>query len=333
VSVLRGVKADRHALRRAAVALAVCLLIPALVGWSNGPDGGNGFGTHDWTLYEANRLAVAGGATWLDWSVAQPVTDDPDMVLHDTYHHVYDIWGSTYGDAPTRVQALYDETVQHLRVGDRASASRSFGLLSHYYSDICNPLHTDQCVAEEAIHSRYEQVAQTYTDQLDENRDWIVPDGLQQITDVTAETEQAAATSHKSYVSLVTEFAAAGMDAQVTSITRMSLNRAANDLADLMFSAARDAQLQEQPAEPAESVVASNAVVATPGLDVAQVPSGQETASADTTSLSASAESSAPVPASGAGPRLLLFWTVMSAAFGAALFGALRRVGVEDDRP
>jgi len=333
VSVLRGAKADRHALRRVAVALLACLLVPALVGWSNGPDGGQGFGTHDWILYEASRLAVAEGVTWLDWSVAQPVTDDPDMVLHDTYHHVYDIWGSAYGDAPTRVQALYDETVQDLRAGDRVSASRSFGLLSHYYSDICNPLHTDQCVAEEAIHSRYEQLAQTYTDQPDENREWVVPDGLQQITDVTAETEQAAATSHQSYVSLVTEFAAAGMDAQVVSITRMSLSRAANDLADLMFSAAHDAQLQEPPAERAESDVASHAVVATPGSDIAQVPAGQDTASADATSLSASAESSPPVPASGAGPRVLLFWTVMSAAFGASLFGALQRVGVEDDRP
>jgi len=333
VIVLRGAKAGRHAVRRAAVVLAVCLLIPALVGWSNGPDGGDGFGTHDWILSQASRLAVAGGVTWLDWSVAQPVTDDPDMVLHDTYHHVYDIWGSTYGDAPTRVQALYDETVQHLRAGDRASASRSFGLLSHYYSDICNPLHTDQCVAEEAIHSRYEQVAQTYTDQPDENRDWVVPDGLRQITDVTAETERAAATSHQSYVSLVTEFAAAGMDAQVVSITRMSLNRAANDLADLMFSAARDAQLQEPPAEPAESDVASHTVVATSGSGVAQVPAGQGHVSADTTSLSTSAESSATVPTSGGGPRVLLFWTVMSAAFGAALFGALQRARVEDDRP
>jgi len=333
VSARREVAVNRRVLRRVAVALVACLVVPTLVGWSNGPDGGEGFGTHDWILYEASRLAVAGGVTWLDWSVAQPVTDDPDMVLHDTYHHVYDIWGSTYGDAPTRVQQLHDETVQHLRVGDRASASRSFGLLSHYYSDICDPLHTDQCLAEDAMHSRYEEVAQTYTDQPDENRGWIVPDGLRQISNATAETEQAAATAHQSYESLVTEFGAMGMDARVVAITRISLNRAANDLADLMFSAARDAQLQEPPAERAESDVASHAVVATPGSDIAQVPAGQDTASADATSLSASAESSPPVPASGAGPRVLLFWTVMSAAFGAALFGALRRVGAEDDRP
>ena len=41
---------------------------------------------------------------WLRLGAALRATDDPDTRLHDTYHHVYDVWGTTYGDAPDRVQ-------------------------------------------------------------------------------------------------------------------------------------------------------------------------------------------------------------------------------------
>ena len=68
-------------------------------------DYGNGFGTHDWVLYEANQLAESEGYFWLRTGAALRATDDPDTRLHDTYHHVYDVWGTTYGDAPDRVHA------------------------------------------------------------------------------------------------------------------------------------------------------------------------------------------------------------------------------------
>lgn len=226
---------------RLTAALLLCVLVVPLGGWSNGPDGGDGFGAHDWVLYRADQLARQAGYDWLQWRVAQPRTDDPDTVLHDFRHHVYDVWDDPYGDAPTRVQALYDETVSQLRAHDATAASATFGLLSHYYADACNPLHTDQSAEEERMHGRYETASQRHVDQPDENAGWVVPDGIARRRDAAQETRDAAATAHAAYARLVARYPAHGMDAEVTEITRVSLDRAANGLADLMASAAMDA--------------------------------------------------------------------------------------------
>lgn len=83
---------------------ALCLLaLPAAHAWANGPDGNNSFGTHDWILQEANRLAASRGAGWLILKVALPHTDDPDSVFHDFCYHVYERWnGHDVGTSPCR---------------------------------------------------------------------------------------------------------------------------------------------------------------------------------------------------------------------------------------
>jgi len=82
------------------IACILSLLLPAAaLAWSNGPSGAHGFGTHDWVLKEANRLAAKKGADWVRLGVALPHTDDPDTVFHDTYYHCYDVWGSHYGNS------------------------------------------------------------------------------------------------------------------------------------------------------------------------------------------------------------------------------------------
>ena len=105
------------------ITLLVCLvalLLPAVaLAWSNGDDHGNGFGTHDWVLQEADRLAAKQSAGWVKLSVALPKTDDPDTVFHDTYYHVYDVWGaSTYGDAPKKVSEYYGKALAARKAGD-----------------------------------------------------------------------------------------------------------------------------------------------------------------------------------------------------------------------
>ena len=220
--------------------LLVCLLallLPAVAqAWSNGGNGGNGFGTHDWILREATRLAAARGADWVILRVAEPKTDDPDTVLHDTWYHIYDVWGSHYGDAPTKVLSNYRLALAARKAGDWTAASKYVGLMAHYYGDICNPLHTDQCDAEDRMHSSYETAAQKYTDGKGENAGWVTFDGYQARSDVVAFTKATAATSHKSYSTLVKGYNSGGMNATVLSITKKAMNRAANGLADLIIS-------------------------------------------------------------------------------------------------
>ena len=218
----------------------VLLALPASVlAWSNGPSGADGFGTHDWVLKEANRLAAKKSAGWVRLKVALPKTDDPDTVFHDTYYHVYDVWGSHYGNAPKKVALYYGKALAARKAGQWRTASKYVGLMAHYYADICNPLHTDQSDAEDAIHSAYEQDAQDFTDAPGENRAWVRFNGYTPTKNVVAYTRSTATASHKQYGALVRGYVSAGMSAGVTSITAKSLNRAANGLADLIISIKR----------------------------------------------------------------------------------------------
>jgi hypothetical protein len=222
------------------VTLVLLLLPVSALAWSNGPSGANGFGTHDWVLKEANRLAATKSAGWVRLSVALPHTDDPDTVFHDTYYDVYDVWGSRYGNAPKKVAAYYAKALAARKAGNWTAASRYVGIMSHYYADICNPLHTDQCDAEDSIHSSYESDAQDHTDSPGENRSWVRFNGYDPATSVAGKTKTTAAASHKQYTSLVNGYVAGGMSsAAVISITAKSMNRAANGLADLIISIKR----------------------------------------------------------------------------------------------
>ena len=56
----------RIAIVAVVVALALLALPAAAQAWCNGPNGADGFGTHDWILQEAEHLAQSKGAGWVD---------------------------------------------------------------------------------------------------------------------------------------------------------------------------------------------------------------------------------------------------------------------------
>lgn len=112
------------------------------------------------------------------------------------------------------------------------------------------------------MHGRYELAAQKWSDGPGENAAWVVPDGIARCGDVTKKTRDAAAFAHGSYATLVSEYVARGMDATVLAITRTSLDRAANDLADLIASAGMDAGVAPEGAgDPAEAPAVPDATV------------------------------------------------------------------------
>lgn len=218
-------------------ALAVTLLItPASAwGWANGPSSGEGFGTHDWIVFQANTIAVSRGASWVDINVAMSASDDPDTSFHDTYYHCYDIWGSTYGNSPAKVAECYGNAMSSLKAGDRVSASYYLGLLSHYYSDTCNPLHTDQTAAEDSMHSAYESAVDNITTSFGSLPGWVTDNGYAGVVNPTTLTQNAASVAHADYDALVSGYIAGGRSA-VDPITRARLNQAANDIADIIKS-------------------------------------------------------------------------------------------------
>jgi hypothetical protein len=215
--------------------LAVLLLPGAALGWANGVDGPNGFGTHDWILQEAARLAARDGAGWVDLSTALPHTDDPDTEFHDFYNHVYDTTGGrVYGGAPAKVALYYAKALAARKAGKPALASKYAGIMAHYYGDICCPLHTDQTDAEEGMHSAYESDVDEYTTYPGEHRAWVSNDGYKARSSVGSFTRATATASRSSYSALVRDYNRDRMSSAVVAITAASLDRAANGLADLL---------------------------------------------------------------------------------------------------
>lgn len=203
--------------------------------WGNG-SGGDGFGTHDWVLKEAID-DLDGYGSWINLDLALKATDDPDTVFHDTYYHVYDIWGSTYGNAPYKIQYYYDLAVSYLAQGKNNEASQSIGWMSHYVSDLCNPMHTDSCDKEtSSVHSGYESKVNTYTDVMDEAVYTVIDDGETYINDPTQFAKDLAVWSHYYYSKLVNEYYSKRWTSQCNSWTQTFLNKAGNALHDLIYS-------------------------------------------------------------------------------------------------
>lgn len=209
--------------------------------WGNGPQAGAGFGTHDWIVANANRFAVSQGTLWLDVDVAVRASGEPDLIPGDQYYHAYDRWGKRYGNAPARVAWLYTQAVTRLRKGDRAGASRSVGLLSHYYADACDPLHTDDSKFEPRIHGRFERVIDRSLGSAGSRPSWARYDGYQRVKYASATTVAAAKTTHKSYASFVKEYRRHGFSSKVQATGKKSLARATNGIADIIMSIQQDA--------------------------------------------------------------------------------------------
>lgn len=224
-----------------ALAVALVFAPSSALAWGNGPQGGTGFGTHDWVLVAGNRLAVSQGTTWLESDVATKAASTPDSLSGDQPYHSYDRWGRRYGYANSRVTVLYRQAVAAFRASNRTEASRLVGLMSHYYADVSCPLQTDNASAENRMRSRF-QLAVDYTLRTPESRSWwITYDGYQHVSDPSAFTIRAAKTSHRYYSKLVKNYNRRGFNNTSKSIARYSLVRAVNGIADLIMSVQQDA--------------------------------------------------------------------------------------------
>ena len=241
-------RCGRTVVRRRVAIFTVLVVVAGFVSaatalaWSNGPDGGNGFGTNDWILEAATDLARARGVGWVDLRLAQPHTDDPDTVFHDFSYHVYNHFGGDhYGSAPKKVALYYGKALAARRAGRLAESSTWFGIMAHYYAQVCCPLDTDDTAAERRIYRRYQGVVDTLTDAPDKSNSWVADDGAALVSNRARFTIRAAAKAHDDYSKLVSSFNRYGFNSTVRTITIRALNRAVNGLADMIISLEREA--------------------------------------------------------------------------------------------
>lgn len=151
-------------LASAALVVLICASVPLTAvpvrGWSNGIDGPDSFGTHDWILKKAIR-AAGEDSDWVRVRVALRATDDPDTFdgidhASGTWWHVYDRWGDEWGGADEAARVWYRRMQRRLEAGRKRAASKALGYLAHIVGDIAQPMHTDGSDKEDGVHSSYE---------------------------------------------------------------------------------------------------------------------------------------------------------------------------------
>lgn len=216
-----------------AVLIASSLLVPTpAAAWSNGVDGPDSYGTHDWILDKA--LEAAGEeASWVRVRVALKATDDPDTkdgIDHasGTWWHVYDRWGDEYGGADEAARVWFRRMHRRLDAGRERAASKAVGYLAHIIGDVAQPMHTDSSDKEDGVHSSYEEAVDQ---RLERYR--FSYDGAD-AAKAGPRTRAVARRAHESYWGLVDAYEAKGYNRKVHRITKRQLKRAANALADLL---------------------------------------------------------------------------------------------------
>jgi hypothetical protein len=232
-------------------AALLCALLPASAqGWGNGGDfrdGRTGYGTHDWVVDQAAR--VAGGHAWggrFDVRRAVAHSGDPDALFRRPTEHVYMQRGQGRG-AVEQAAEYYVAAVRAYRAGNYGLASEKFGVMSHFYSDVTMPLHSAYRGGGSVghrHHETYERFTSHVTSSPQAARSYC-PTGTKplKVRDVRTMTAQAAAYSRRQAPELVSGLqhygindAAVVKNAKVKAVTKRTLTRACAGLAALLQS-------------------------------------------------------------------------------------------------
>lgn len=229
-----------------ATLLAFAGVAAPVAGWANGPDGGNGYGSHDWILDQALRFLTARGVStsWVDRDIALLATDDPDKIEvaadpSRDIEHVYTA-GGRRGGAVHRITEHYAAMLREYATGDYDGASYQLGMLAHFYGDILQPYHTSRdAIGQTTKHFAYEMLVD------DDNRhptdapgwsivgtSWVVKN----ITNIRTSALAAAAYSRARYTSLAANFDAndTSLSSAANTVTKEVLRRASGDLANII---------------------------------------------------------------------------------------------------
>lgn len=91
---------------------------------------------------------------------------DPDTRYRDFQNHVIHATDGYWGGAPRVAHQWYDRLQQFLQAGRYADAAHAAGVLSHYFTDPMQPLHTQQCRRERVLHRPIEWSIQHAYDKI-----------------------------------------------------------------------------------------------------------------------------------------------------------------------
>ena len=243
----------------AALLLAVALAGPATpaLGWANGggANGGDGYGTHDWIVDAAVAVLDGRANDWFDAETARLASDDPDTVEDrgTRAEHVYRDSGGR-GGAIARISYEYDVATAAYQRGVAArdggdpgaateafhDASRHIGLLAHFLGDIAQPFHTaTEGTALTSLHLGYEALVNAQQRSPDGRPDWRSPRRtVDPVSNMRRTAIATAAYSRSHFADVYAVLTTEGMvlTPELDAITGLLMQRAADDLADIIWS-------------------------------------------------------------------------------------------------
>jgi hypothetical protein len=235
----------------ATIALALLSAAPA-VGWGNGPNDGNGYGTHDWALEHAITLA-GGSASWIDVRTALLATDDPDYgatAMPGEMHAYKNTTGASQG-GPQAVSDEYYKLMRAYDAGNYKEASRLLGTMSHYYLDICQPYHDDTrgSISVNSRHLPYELDVSDMTSSYSHQSSWVRSLGRTDVTDIRQRAVTAALYARSKYSGIDASYKSYGVASgrYANYSTGYVLNRGINDLADIIQAVPKGEGLAKAP--------------------------------------------------------------------------------------
>ena len=82
---------------------------------------------------------------------------DPDTRFRDFQNHVIHVRDGYWGGAPRMAHKWYDRLQRYLRTNRFSDAAHAAGVLSHYFTDPLQPLHTEHSELEKVLHRPIEQ--------------------------------------------------------------------------------------------------------------------------------------------------------------------------------
>lgn len=135
---------------------------------------------------------------------------DPDTRFRDFQNHVVHVADSHWGGAPRAAERWYGRVQQYLREQSWSDAAHAVGVLSHYFTDPLQPLHTAQSPREAIVHrplewsiyrsygairARWREDRFRVVFQLSEGPDWLASAVL-----------RGAELAHRAYETLVSTY-------------------------------------------------------------------------------------------------------------------------------
>lgn len=255
--------------------LAATLPSPAAHAWGTGGDrkGHTGYGTHDWVVDQAAKIATNDG--WFKAAVAVAHSGDPDVYFPRPTEHVYMEKGNGRG-AAEQVSEWYVAAVRAFRAGNDTEASRAFGIMAHYYSDVTQPFHAKYGGGYKQYHRPYEVFTSGITNAAGAAPGYCdTSQSAGGATDVRRMTANAAAYSRQYFGKLAgalskyrTSDPRMVKDSAVVDVTKRVLNRACGDLGKILQSIPTAAAMPATPYVKVRLIRTKLRIGQTPKVDV-----------------------------------------------------------------